>query len=351
MSWRERLEPVLTSAWQGKGALARCLYPLTYVYRALHAANQALARPERLPVPVLVVGNLTVGGAGKTPLTIELARRLRARGWNPGIVSRGYGAENHKPRMVDLRGNTADYGDEPVLISMTTQLPVAVGAQRIAAGKLLLNLHPDRDLLIADDGLQHRRLARDVEIAVIHGDSLGNGWLLPAGPLRESPERLRSVDLVVFHGAPVAVRVHSPFFVMQSGIAKAQSLVDTTRGIALRDLAAEQRRGNLRLVALAGIARPERFFDMLRAQGLEFEAIAAARSLRLPAQSARRPQLRLRAADREGRRKMPRQCVAGVRRSDLCAVPLQVTIDDALVDCVENLLKAVAPRNHGLAPA
>ena len=179
-------------------------------------------------MPVLVVGNLTVGGAGKTPLTIELARRLRARGWHPGIVSRGYGAENRQPRMVDLRGNTADYGDEPVLISMATQLPVAVGAQRSAAGKLLLNLHPDRDLIIADDGLQHRRLARDVEIAVIHGDSLGNGWLLPAGPLRESPERLRSVDLVVFHGAPVAVRVHSPFFVMQSDIAKAQSLVDTS---------------------------------------------------------------------------------------------------------------------------
>ncbi|HVJ59868.1 MAG TPA: tetraacyldisaccharide 4'-kinase [Burkholderiaceae bacterium] len=350
MSWRERLEPVLTRAWQGKGALARSLYPLTYVYRALHAANQALARPERLPVPVLVIGNLTVGGAGKTPLTIELARRLRARGWNPGIVSRGYGAENHKPRMVDLRGNTADYGDEPVLISMTTQLPVAVGAQRIAAGKLLLNLHPDRDLLIADDGLQHRRLARDVEIAVIHGDSLGNGWLLPAGPLRESPERLRSVDLVVFHGAPVAVRVHSPFFVMQSGIAKAQSLVDTTRGIALKDLAAEQRRGNLRLVALAGIARPERFFDMLRGQGLEFEAIALPDhyDYRLNPLAGRNFDCAL-LTEKDAVKCRANASLASDGR--ICAVPLQVTIDDALVDCVENLLKAVAPRNHGLAPA
>ena len=350
MTWRERLEPVLTKAWQGKGALARCLYPLTYAYRALHAANQALARPERLPVPVLVVGNLTVGGAGKTPLTIELARRLRARGWRPGIVSRGYGAENHQPRMVDVRGNTANFGDEPVLISMATQLPVAVGAQRSAAGKLLLNLHPDRDLIIADDGLQHRRLARDVEIAVIHGDSLGNGWLLPAGPLRESPERLRTVDLVVFHGAPVAVRVHSPFFVMQSDIAKAQSLVDTSRGIALKDLAAEQRRGNLRLIALAGIARPERFFEMLRGHGLEFEAMALPDhyDYRLNPLAGRNFDCAL-LTEKDAVKCRANATLASDGR--LCAVPLQVTIDDALVDCVENLLKAVAPRDHGLAPA
>jgi tetraacyldisaccharide 4'-kinase len=100
---RDRVERVLTTAWQTKGALARALYPLTYLYRALHAADQAMAHPERLRVPVLVVGNLTVGGAGKTPLTIELARRLRTRGWHPGIVARGYGTENRQPRMVDLR--------------------------------------------------------------------------------------------------------------------------------------------------------------------------------------------------------------------------------------------------------
>jgi tetraacyldisaccharide 4'-kinase len=347
---RDRVERVLTTAWQTKGALARALYPLTYLYRALHAADQAMAHPERLRVPVLVVGNLTVGGAGKTPLTIELARRLRTRGWHPGIVARGYGTENRQPRMVDLRGNTADYGDEPVLVSMATGLPVAVGASRTAAGKLLLNLHPDRDLIIADDGLQHRRLARDVEIAVIHGDSLGNGWLLPAGPLRESPERLRTVDLVVFHGAPVAVRVHSPFFVMQSGIAKAQSLVDTSRGILLRDLAGEQRRNKLRLVALAGIARPDRFFDMLRAQGLEFDAIPLPDhyDYRLNPLAGRNFDCAL-LTEKDAVKFRGNPALASDGR--LCAVPLQVTIDDALVDCVETLLKAIAPREHGLAPA
>lgn len=350
MRWRERLEPVLTRAWQQRGPLAHALYPLTWIYRSLSALDGWLARPDRLPVPVLVVGNLSVGGAGKTPLAAELAQRLRDRGWRPGIVSRGYGAENRQARMVDLRGTTAHYGDEPVLLAQATGLPVAVGARRAEAGRLLLNLHPDRNLLIADDGLQHRRLARDVEIAVIHGDSLGNGWLLPAGPLRESTERLRTVDVVVFHGAPVAVRVHSPFFVMHTGIAKAQSLVDATRGIALADLAAEQRRSGLRLVALAGIAKPERFFAMLREHGLEFEAIALPDhyDFVLNPLAGRNFDCAL-LTEKDAVKCRTNATLASDGR--LCAVPLQVTIDEALIDHVESLLKAAAKPNHGLPPA
>ncbi len=152
-----------------------------------------LLRGTRLPVPVVVVGNLYVGGTGKTPL-VEWSRRC-ARGWTPGVVSRGYGRTANDIRLVATNDDASTVGDEPLLIAQAGGVPVAVGADRAAAARGLLDTHADCDLIVADDGLQHLRLARDVEIAVLDERGLGNGWVLPAGPLREPARALQPVSM------------------------------------------------------------------------------------------------------------------------------------------------------------
>lgn len=266
-------------AWQHRGLLACSLYPLHLVHRLWRALRAlpyrlGLARPVKLPVPVIVVGNLRVGGTGKTPLVIEIVRALRARGWSPGIVSRGYGGQARQPTLVNVGSDPAQCGDEPLLIRCLTGCPVAVGRDRVAAARLLLSTHSSCNVIVADDGLQHRRLARDVEIVLLDAAGVGNGWLLPAGPLRDPPERLRAVDAVVLHGLVPAVRIYSPFFRMQTSISDATCIAPPARQMSLAEMAREQREGKLRLLAMCAIGNPERFFSLLRDQGLRFDAVA-----------------------------------------------------------------------------
>jgi tetraacyldisaccharide 4'-kinase len=275
-SWAHRR---VRRAWQHRGVLACLLLPLHLAHRAWRGARALAYRagyrnPVRLPVPVIVVGNLTVGGTGKTPLVIEVVRALRARGWTPGVVSGGFGGRAEGPLIVEPGGDPALCGDEPLLIRHVTGCPVVVGRDRIAAARLLLAANADCDLLIADDGLQHRRLGRDMEIVVVNGSGVGNGWLLPAGPLRDPPERLEHVDAVVLHGIVPPVRIHSPFFRMQTSVEDAVSMSAPPRQVSLDELAREQREHNLRVLALCAIGNPERFFSMLRAHGLQCETIA-----------------------------------------------------------------------------
>jgi tetraacyldisaccharide 4'-kinase len=257
----------LQNEWYGKPSPNLLLRPLEAVFRQAvelrqRAYREGRKKVEKLPVPVIVVGNLTVGGTGKTPLTLWLAGFLKARGFRPGIVSRGYGgAAQKRPLAVTPDTDPREAGDEPVLIAQRTGCPVYVFRRRAEAGRALL-AETDCDLVIADDGLQHYALARDVEIAVIDGSrGFGNGHCLPAGPLREPPGRLQSVNLVVYSGEAPA----DGFGMVLDG-GEAVSLLDETRRRPLASFSSQP------LYAMAGIGNPERFFAHLRSFGLTFEA-------------------------------------------------------------------------------
>ena len=267
------LESALTRAWLQRGALACALWPVSLLFHAVSRLrarlfDAGLLRSHRLPVPVVVVGNIFIGGTGKTPLTIWLAATLRASGFNPGIISRCHGAAGRAPRAVTLDALAVDVGDEPLLISRRTGCPVMVGRDRPAAGRALLAANPQVDVLISDDGLQHYALQRDVEIVLFDGRGAGNGYLLPAGPLREPVSRRRDFTVV---NAPqltaqlaASVSLQDKPFRMLLGGTMAEQMMDRATRMPLAALAGQ------RIVAAAGIGNPGRFFAMLRAQGLQF---------------------------------------------------------------------------------
>ena len=276
------LESTLSREWLRRGPLACALWPVSLLFRALAALRRAvyaagLSRAERLPVPVVVVGNIFIGGTGKTPLTIWLVAALRAAGYTPGVVSRGFGSSAAAPRLVTAASVPAEVGDEPVLIAARTGAPVMVGRRRAEAGRALLAARPDVDIIVTDDGLQHYALARDVEIVLFDARGVGNGWTLPAGPLREPPSRRRDFTVVnaaqltpalAAAVAPLAARGAAPVQMVLAGDV-AERLCDPTQRVALADLA---ERGQ-KIVAAAGIGNPGRFFGMLRSAGLALEEL------------------------------------------------------------------------------
>jgi len=248
--------------WYGHEPVPWWLRVLVPVYQGLRLLDRApwtlgLRRVTRLPVPVIVVGNLTVGGTGKTPLVIALVEALRAQGFRPGVVSRGYGGRVRSPLLLDDRPDPAEVGDEPSLLRRRTRVPVAVGRDRGRAARLLLA--QGVDVVIADDGLQNLSLARDLEICVIDGERrFGNGRLLPAGPLRESVARLAEMAFVVCNGGPAAAG-EVPMR-LEGDIAVALAGAEPSRPLAA--FAAQ------RVHAVAGIGHPARFFAQLRAHGV-----------------------------------------------------------------------------------
>jgi tetraacyldisaccharide 4'-kinase len=252
--------------WSDLNAVSLLLAPLSLLFRLLAGTRRmayrlGLRRVRRFAVPVIVVGNISVGGTGKTPLVIWLADYLRQRGWRPGIVSRGYGGRaRYWPQQVRADSDTASVGDEAVLLAAATGCPVCVGPDRPAAVEALL-AHAGVDLVLSDDGMQHYALGRDLEIAVIDGARrLGHGMLLPAGPLREPRRRLREVDMIVVNGgAPEAGE-----FAMKLAQPTLVSLHDEAPG-DLRDFVGR------RVHAVAGVGNPQRFFDLLLRLGIEIE--------------------------------------------------------------------------------
>ena len=249
----------LVAAWFSPRltALSILLVPVAVVFRGAVVMRRTLYRRglfrvEHLPVPVVVVGNITAGGSGKTPLTVALANELARRGWHPGIVSRGYRAANRVPRAVGVDDDPDAVGDEPLLLARTG-LPVWIGADRPAAARALLAAHADCDLIITDDGLQHYALARDIEIAVIEASrGLGNGLPLPAGPLREPAARLGAVDAIVYLGG--AGNSKRGFTMTLAG----ERFVRVNNAAVSADAAQ----------AIAGIGNPARFFAQLAAMGI-----------------------------------------------------------------------------------
>ena len=246
---------------------------ITHCRRWLYAVG--LMKKMRLPVPVIVVGNLTTGGAGKTPLTRQLAQQLRATGWHPGIISRGYGRVVPGVRAVGFGDSPRHVGDEPLLYA-ADDLPIYVGEKRVAAAQALLAANPSVDVLIADDGLQHYALERDIEVVVFDNRGIGNGRLLPAGPLREGEARLKDpkVKALVWQGeaAPAflarAVADHLPSFKMTLQPGAVYALNDRHRRQPLCVFAGKS------VVAVAGIGHPERFFQMLRDHGIRVDGRA-----------------------------------------------------------------------------
>ena len=191
--------------WYRRSALAWLLWPASVAFGVLVLARKFLFKIGILKsshpgIPVIVVGNIVAGGSGKTPLVIWIAEFLKKNGWSPAIVSRGYGARETSPRAATIASKAEEVGDEPIVLSRRSGCPVWVGADRVATVRALRAKHEEVDVLILDDGLQHYRLRRDVEIAVVDGRGSGNGFLLPAGPLREPAWRLRTVDAVVTNG-------------------------------------------------------------------------------------------------------------------------------------------------------
>jgi tetraacyldisaccharide 4'-kinase len=230
-----------------------------------------VAKPRPLPVPVIVVGNISVGGTGKTPLVLWLVEFLAGRGISCGIVSRGYGGDSEAPRPVVRGSDAARFGDEPVLLAQRTDAPVWVGADRAAVARALLAAHPDCAAIVSDDGLQHYRLRRDVEIAVIDGErGFGNGLMLPAGPLREPPSRLRSVDAAVVNGALHEIYPAPDTFGMRLEGREFRNVLNPQHVVGPEHF---QR---ARIAAIAGIGNPARFFAHLGELGLRFEAHAYA---------------------------------------------------------------------------
>ncbi|MDP2133513.1 MAG: tetraacyldisaccharide 4'-kinase [Sulfuritalea sp.] len=263
--------------------MACLLFPLSLPFRLMAALRRIFYRcgmlhAEVMPVPVVIVGNITVGGSGKTPLVLHLAVTLRALGRRPGIVSRGYRGRRAEVAEVTPESDPAIVGDEPLLLARRAGCPVFVGRDRPAAARALLAAHPGCDLILADDGLQHYRLQRDMEIAVFDERGVMNGWCLPAGPLREPVTRLAQVDAVVLNGSATtcprsgiagmqgapAQSADRPLFAMWMLGERFYLLGDPLITCGPADLS------GLELHAVAGIASPQRFFDRLIDMGLVF---------------------------------------------------------------------------------
>ncbi len=266
------LQRLLTSAWTHRGWLAWLLWPLALLFGIATALRRGLFklglfRTGQVPVPVIVVGNVVAGGSGKTPVVIALVQHLKDRGYQVGVISRGYGRRTRDCREVHASSSSEEVGDEPALIRRKTSAHVFVASRRLDAARSLLNQYPGTQIIVCDDGLQHLQLQRNLEVCVFDDRGVGNGFLLPAGPLREKWPR--AVDLVLHTG----VRPTFAGFTAPRELARYAQRSDGSR-IALADLRLP---GAKPLLAVAAIAKPEVFFTMLRSAGLQ-----PARTLSLP---------------------------------------------------------------------
>lgn len=350
-----RWQTAWLQAAQRRGALACLLWPLSLAYRGLIAFRRGMyARgwlaSHKLEVPVIVVGNVVVGGAGKTPATLALVTHLQARGWRPGVISRGHG--RHGDGLVHVEPDTAaaHAGDEPLLIRQRTGAPVCVAHRRVDAARALLKAHPEVDLLVCDDGMQHLALRRDLTVAVFDDRGVGNGWLLPAGLLREPWPLARGTpgrpDLLLRQGRTGAAGSSLPAL---AGV----PAFNATRQLAASAIAPDGEQRPLEqlrqqpMTAVAGIARPDVFFEMLRERGL-----ALAECVILPdhaqdqdyadlVRTARHPLI---CTEKDAVKLFPMLKAQGSPQA--WAVPLELAPDPAFFEAVDARLPRLSSR-HG----
>jgi tetraacyldisaccharide 4'-kinase len=318
------MSEALQRAWLRRGALAWLLWPLSLLFGVLAALRRAAFRSgllgsERISVPVVIIGNVIAGGSGKTPIVLAVTEHLKTRGIRVGVISRGYGRTGSDCREVRADSQAREVGDEPLLIARSCAVPVFVAPRRAEAARALLHEHPRTQLIVSDDGLQHYALQRDLEVCVFDDRGVGNGWLLPAGPLREPwPRR---VDLTL--RTPGAAGING--FVVRRRLAAHARRADGTL------MPLESLRGR-RLCAVAGIANPEAFFGMLRDTGLVLE-----RTIALPDHDAFEQPL-----DIQGELVCTEKDAVKLWRTnrDALAVPLEVEIDEAFWRAFDRLLDA-----------
>lgn len=285
MSKRAKLEVFFNHHWYiAKPGISyyfaqMALMPLTLIFALLSAIKRklyqlGLLKSYKLAVPVIVVGNINIGGTGKTPLVIWLVEQLKLAGYTPGIISRGFGG-NHQGEVFD-NSNPQAFGDEPLLIAKRTLSPVFVGKNRVVAGQALLKVYPQCNFIISDDGLQHMQLQRDVEIAVVDSQRLfGNSHLLPAGPLREPLKGLSMLDAVVLNGdTPQNLNELQGAFVMNLQAQYLVNLYNNQIMITIAELNRKAEMDQVAISAVAGIGNPQRFFKQLITMGLQFKSHA-----------------------------------------------------------------------------
>jgi tetraacyldisaccharide 4'-kinase len=267
------VQGVLTRLWYGNSPLAGLLQPLAWLYGAATALRRCIyatgvLRRYRVGCPVIVVGNIVVGGTGKTPLVAWLALELKARGYRVGIISRGYGRAASTVRLVTASTSWQEVGDEPLLLAQRTGCMTAVGADRVAAGKLLSA--QGINVIVSDDGLQHLRLAPDCRIVVVDGErSFGNGRLLPAGPLREPVALLAGADAVVVNGASPSTPLSNHWQRLCAPVVQMQLVPSAARALSGTEERALARFRATQVHGVAGIGNPARFFRELRSFGLD----------------------------------------------------------------------------------
>ncbi len=256
----------LLTSWYQPHPIRWLLWPLSALYCSViwcrkQAYHFGLFKQTKISVPIIVIGNISVGGTGKTPCVIWLAKQLKQAGYRPGIISRGYGSQaKNYPQNVTPTSDPILVGDEPVIISRHTQCPMAISPNRVEAAEYLLE-HYDCNIIIADDGLQHTALGRDIEIIVVDDERLfGNGLCLPAGPLREPLSRLKTVNFIVYNGG------NSNKFNMTLTQVNAINLLDPSITKTVADFSNEP------VHAIAGIGHPERFFNQLSTSGLTIQS-------------------------------------------------------------------------------
>ena len=348
-SWRHQLQ----QAWLQRGPLAITLWPISWLYGTVWAVRTLLyrlgiQRCHRLPVPVVVVGNVVVGGAGKTPTVIQIVRHLQAAGWRPGVISRGHGRAGEAAQAVTSPGDPALVGDEPTLIAQATRVPVVVGRDRAQAGRHLLAQHPGVNLIVSDDGMQHWALHRDVTVVVFDARGTGNGWLLPAGLLREPwPARpWGKGPLLVVQTAPASLPQNPwPTYAAQRRLAPYAIQAQGQQ----RTMAEFQSMATLG--ALAGIAQPDAFFGMLRQLGLPLRHSLAlpdhASATDLLAALANHPEVTTwLCTEKDAVKLFPATRNASASSPQVWAVPLEQAIEPAFFGVLDAALPLSSRHGH-----